>query len=325
MSGDNLSQFREAILASIGYAPDTIEPRKLHRFHSGGRPADRSGWCCFDDTRGGAVGRFGDWRSGLKVEWRSKQDAPAIGSSVGADTARRFVADFHRRQAQAKDQVRRGAAARRNAATWGNCRPVTVGDPVDLYLRRRLAVPILRVPACIQLADGLAYWEDGRELGRFPTMVSALTGPDGELVALHRTYLTDDGRKADVPTVKKLTAASGPMAGASIRLCNPRAGVLGVAEGVETALAASMASGVPTVAAYCAGALEAFRWPSGLQRLVVFGDADDRGMRAADALRLRAETAGLRCSVLVPEVDGEDWCDAWSQSVLARLAVGGSA
>ena len=90
-----------------------------------------------------------------------------------------------------------------------------------------------------------------------------MTAPDGRIVALHRTYLTDDGRKADVPTVKKLTGAPGALAGASDPARHPMRGVLGIAEGMETALAASLASGVPTVAAYCANALAGFEWPPG--------------------------------------------------------------
>ena len=57
-------------------------------------------------------------------------------------------------------------------------------------------------------------------------------------VALHRTYLTADGRKADVPSVKKLTGAAGPLAGACIPLHKPARGCIGIAEGIETALAA---------------------------------------------------------------------------------------
>ncbi len=131
-------------------------------------------------------------------------------------------------------------------------------------------------------------------------------------MALHRTYLTADGRKADVPTVKKLTGAAGPLAGACIPLHMPAHGVIGVAEGIETALAASQASAVPTVAAYCAGALAGYLWPAGVRRLVVFADADKAGREAAAALRARALAARLRCEVLTPTAEGADWCDVWA-------------
>ena len=63
----------------------------------------------------------------------------------------------------------------------------------------------------------VALNEEGAEVGRFPAMVSAITSPAGELLALHRTYLTRDGRKAELPgPVKKVTAASGHLVGGCI-------------------------------------------------------------------------------------------------------------
>jgi hypothetical protein len=103
-----------------------------------------------------------------------------------------------------------------------------------------------------------------------------------------------------------------PLAGASIRLAKPRAGRLGIAEGIETALAASLASGVPTVAAYCANALAGFLWPPEVQALVIFADNDKAGRKAADTLRPRALRAGLRVNVVTPSDEGADWCDVWA-------------
>ena len=51
---DPLQAFREAILAALGYAPEVIEPGKLHRFATSERRGDDAGWCkLFDDLRGG--------------------------------------------------------------------------------------------------------------------------------------------------------------------------------------------------------------------------------------------------------------------------------
>lgn len=117
-----------------------------------------------------------------------------------------------------------------------------------------------------------------------------------------------------MPTVeKKLTGAAGPLAGASIALHMPARGVLGIAEGIETAMAAWCASGVPTVAAYCASNLAAWRSPGAVQRLVIFADADKAGREAADTpLRARALHARLRAEVMTPSTEGTDWCDVWA-------------
>ena len=55
----------------------------------------------------------------------------------------------------------------------------------------------------------------------------------------------------------------------SIVLGSGGSSVVGVAEGIETALAAHAASGIATDAAYCAGNLAAWSWPSCARRLVV--------------------------------------------------------
>ena len=143
-------------------------------------------------------------------------------------------------------------------------------------------------------------------------MVAPVDAPDGCTVALHRTYLTRNGRKADVPTVRKLTAAAGPLAGACIPLFKPAQHCIGIAEGIETALAAYSGSGVPTVAAYCADNLAAWRWPAGVQRLVIFADADKAGREAGNKLLVRAVAAGIRAEMLTPTNEGSDWCDVWA-------------
>jgi phage/plasmid primase-like uncharacterized protein len=88
---------------------------------------------------------------------------------------------------------------------------------------------------------------------------------------------------------------------------------LGVAEGIETAQAAYLASGLPTVAAYCANGLATFQWPKGLKRLVIFADADPAGAMAALRLRERAARAGVLVHVMTPTILGYDWCDVWAQ------------
>jgi phage/plasmid primase-like uncharacterized protein len=160
------------------------------------------------------------------------------------------------------------------------------------------------------------YWDtdsDGvlSSLGKFTAMLAPIVR-GGKLIAIHRTYLRD-GKKAPVPTAKKLTAAAGLLNGACIPLAAPRGGVLGIAEGIETAVAASLGSGSPVAAAYCANALAGFLWPAGLERLIVFADNDDAGQKAAASLAQRAERAGLKCKVLTPSKPGCDWADVWTE------------
>jgi hypothetical protein len=140
------------------------------------------------------------------------------------------------------------------------------------------------------------------------------TGRRG-IVSIHRTFLTADGSKASVPTPKKLTKAAGPISGGCIPLMQPNAdGVLGVSEGIENAFAARIASGLPCIAAYSAGALAAFHWPDRARRLVIWADHDKAGIEAAAKLAERARTAGLRCDTMTPSREGFDWLDVLAAS-----------
>ena len=197
--------------------------------------------------------------------------------------------------------------------------PVTEGDPVWLYLCNRLALPRITPPACLRYAPEALYTHEGQSLGYFPAMLAPLVDRSGVLLTWHRTYLSLDGRKANVPgPAKKLMPAAGLLGGSCIPLHEPQADTLGIAEGIETALAAHYASGVPVVASYSAGNLAAWKWPP-VRRIVVFADADEpdargrrAGQEAAEALRQRAVAAGLTCEVMTPSTEGLDWADIFA-------------
>lgn len=304
---DAIAAFRTAMMARLGYAPDDIEPGKLQRFATRDRRGDLAGWCkLFDDERAGV---FGDYRQGVSETWCAVEQHRLTAAERAALDARIAAA---RAERLAQQQEQWAVNAKRIVKTWGESKPLVPGDPATLYLKRRGLAGFWPLPTCLRLHRGLPYWHDGHHLGTFPAMVATLVAPDGRLVALHRTYLTADGRKADVPQVKKLSGTAGPLTGACVPLHTAVRGGLGIAEGIETALAASAGSGVPTVAAYSAGNLAAWRWPDGLQRLVIFADADKAGWEASTQLQARARRAGLRCEMLAPTVEGEDWCDVWA-------------
>ena len=304
MTTDN---FRVAILTALGYAPELIEPGCIQRFATSDRRGDSAGWCkLFYDMRGGV---YGCHRQGISATW-SAADKASMTTAQRIDHARQVMAATAEREQQQRQQW--AANAQRIAALSAECVPLVPGDPVTLYLKRRGLGGVWPLPATLRMHRALTYWHEGERLGRFPAMVTSMVAPDGRTVALHRTYLTRDGRKAEVPTVKKLTAAAGPLAGACIALHRAAHGSIGIAEGIETALAGWSASGLPTVAAYSAGNLAAWQWPAGLQRLVIFSDNDKAWREAAAALLARAVRAGVQASVMTPTEPGADWCDVWA-------------
>ena len=301
--------FREAIMAAMPGAdvPEVIEPGKFQRFATSDRRADDAGWCkLFDDLRGGV---FGCYRQGISETW-SAADRATMTREQRAELARQVMTATAEREAQQRQQWAENA--QRIARMWAECVPLVPGDPVTLYLKRRGFGGVWPLPGVLRLHRALPYWHSAEKLGTFPAMVAPLVAPDGRTVALHRTYLTREGRKAEVPSVRKLTGTAGPMAGACIPLHKPVNGCIGVAEGIETALAAWCASGVPVVAAYCADLLAKWQWPAGVQRLVIFADADKAGCEAADALLSRAVRAGLQASVMTPTDPGTDWADVFA-------------
>ena len=304
---DPLQAFRAAILAALGHAPDAIEPGKWQRFATRDRRGDSAGWCkVFDDPRGGV---FGCYRQGISETW-STADRATMTRQQRAELARQVMAATAERETQQRQ--RWADEAKRIAQVWAKCVPLVPGDPVTLYLNRRGLGGVWQLPELLRLHRALPYWHSVEKLGAFPAMVAPIIAPDGRIVALHRTYLTPDGRKAGVPNPKKVTGAAGPLAGACIPLHRPQRGVIGSAEGIETALAALCDSTVPTVAAYCAGNLAAWRWPAGVQRLVIFADGDKAGREASGELLARAVRAGLQTSVMTPTEPGTDWCDVWA-------------
>ena len=302
---DAVDSFRVAILAHLGNAPDEIDRGRFHRFPTNGKRSDAAGWChLFEDGRAGV---FGDFRASVSEVWTAQRRETMTRAERRAMAVQMARAAEERRALQHQVWKRNAGCI---AALRAACIAVTTGDPVSMYFERRgLGAS---VPACLLLHRALPYWHDGHMIGTFPAMLAPIVAPDRSVRAWHRTYLTSDGRKADVPTVKKLTCAAGPLAGASIRLHSPMRGVEGIAEGIETAQAAFLGSGVPTVAAYCAGNLATFRWPTGVRRIVVFADADPVGANAALNLESRAKRAGLAVSVMTPTVAGADWCDVWA-------------
>ncbi len=294
--------FLHTIMAALGYAPPRAEPDKWLRF--GPR---KSGWAkLFSDGLGGV---FGCYKQNLSSHWSARTNQTP--SELAAMRQQMHLAAREREAAQRLQWAKNAA---KNAALWAESEPS--GEAVSRYLAAR-GLADWCIPNCIRQHSGLNYWhtdDDGvlHDMGRFPVMLAAIVGSDGKLLAIHRTYL-GDACKADVPTPKKLTASAGSLAGACIPLARPRGGVLGIAEGIETAAAASLGSGLPVVAAYCANALSGFHWPRGIERLVIFADNDPAGQQAAAVLAQRANKAGITTKTLTPSKPGTDWADVYRE------------
>lgn len=189
---------------------------------------------------------------------------------------------------------------------WEQAQPVQPGDPVHAYLTGR---GLRRVPDAVRYVPKKAYYTDGRKTGVYPAMVAVVRGLDGRGVSLHVTYL-QDGKKAPVESPRKVMQPVATIAGCAVWI--DRAGpVLGVAEGIETAIAAGELSGLPMWATVGTGGMESLVWLKATDRLVIFADNDANyaGQKAAYTLAFRAKSRGLDVEVRTPDRVGQDWND----------------
>ncbi len=149
--------------------------------------------------------------------------------------------------------------------------------------------------------------EDGEFCGRFPAMLAVVRVPKG-ICALHRTFLSPTGDKADVPAPRKILGSLPD--GAAVQLA-AHVDELGIAEGIETALSATALFNVPCWAAINSNGLAKWSPPEGVKSVVIFGDNDAKfgGHQAAFALAHRLACRGLAVRVEIPSSVGDDWND----------------
>lgn len=190
-------------------------------------------------------------------------------------------------------------------------RVMELAEPLrqSAYLRSR---GIVEPPPGLYCVRRLDYYEDGKVVGAYPAILAPLTR-DGKLVTVQATYL-HGGRKAPVPHPKKtLPGAYETINGASVVMRKWAGGdePLGFAEGVETAISASIMWGVPVRACLSTSGLKSVLWPSGLKRAIVFADNDESlaGHAAAWQLAHRLKVAGVSVKVVFPPEPGTDWND----------------
>lgn len=181
--------------------------------------------------------------------------------------------------------------------------PVPQIDP-DRLARQKTAAEIWArsIPIAGTLAEtyllsrGLTY--DGDALRFYPggrAMVAMITDAiTGEAIGIHRTFLDHVGNR----TKKMMLGAA---AGGVVRLSGDDevTSGLGVAEGIETALAVPFR---PVWACLSAGQLAAFPVLAGIEALTIFADQDKAGLDAANACGERWHAAEREVTMAAPLV-----------------------
>ena len=263
-----------------------------------------------------------------RFRWDNKEGSgsyicAACGAGTGFQLAQRFVGgefadvagkidallgnikhDPAQRPALSDDEKRAGLRR-----LYAESAPIRDGDLASVYLASR-GFPGPTMPCDLRFAPRIYDGQGGLR----PAMVAVVRDAEGKPANLHRTFLAPDGMsKADCAEPRKIMPGSIP-AGAAVRLAAPTmAGELGIAEGIETALACERLFDLPVWSAINAGGMAKWAPPPGVSDVAIFGDCDESftGQAAAYALARRLVADGVSVVVRIPDTMGQDWADVW--------------
>lgn len=146
-------------------------------------------------------------------------------------------------------------------------------------------------------------------------MVARIADVSGRGVNLHLTYLTKNGDKAKVDVQKRVMRGTLP-AGCAIQLWKPQE-VMGIAEGIETAMSAAIIFKMPVWAAVNGACLAKWEPPPVAKKIIVFGDNDSSftgQMRAYELANRLVVQHRLAVEVEIPPCEGDDWNDVINSS-----------
>jgi hypothetical protein len=184
---------------------------------------------------------------------------------------------------------------------WCKAGPVA-GTVAERYLtaHRGLSGPF---PPSLRFAPAIFQ---PRLRRRLPALLAAVQAPDRRVIAVQATWLLPDGSKA-LPATPRWTF--GMIGDGAVRL-GAATGKLGLAEGVEDALAVSQLSRLSQLSCWaCLGAarMHRARIPDGVRELHIFADDDEAGRTAAERTARIHRDAGRRVFVRLPPVGFKDW------------------
>ena len=301
--------------------------RRQGRYWVAGDLDGARGRSLFVRLRGpGTPGKFTDAATGEHGDLldliRHRSHAPSLRAALAE--ARAFLAlpaspaASDRMTAPASDEPYDATEAARRL--WRRCRPVDASH-AERYLHAR-GLARCRF-AALRFHPELRYRE-GSSVRRLPALVAAVTGGDGTVTGVQRTWL--DPRRPAKAAVADPRKALGRVYGLAVRfgaVSPDDDAALVVGEGIETVLSLiAAAPEITAAAALSAGSLGAFAPPPGVARLVIARDNDEDGALAAERLAQRCARAGVAATVVVPAGNdfNDDLVDFGAAALRARLA-----
>ena len=231
------------------------------------------------------------------------------------------------------EEKRRRARMQRAGEVWEDAGPVD-GTLGEQYLEGRgLPRPPEGWGPSLRFHGGLSYELEPFERPVFPCLVARVDDIGGDLCGVWRVYLDPEtGRKAKV---EKPKLGLGATKGGGVRLggSGPH---IGMAEGIETALAVSWITGhrFPVWAGLSTSGVAGLDIPLFVERITAFPDGDSMagrkngeyvprpvppGLAAAQTLIERAHAAGLGGTIQNPPSSSDpqgkaDFLDVWNKT-----------
>ena len=303
----------------------------LHGSRSSSLQVDPAGsFHCFGCGAHGDVITWVMRTEGCDFRQAALRCAAEAGVTLDGDPGERRVLPPPPRPPERDDTARIGRALE----IWEQTKPIEAGSPQARYLEGRGLWPLPEDAHAVLRAGTRRYPPDGEGLerrwpagrGRHPVMVARISAPGRKITAVHCTFLAPrEGGGVGKLVVDEDHPAKlvfGPLPeGAAIRLFPP-AEAMGVAEGIETALAAALLfAPLPVWAAVSAGGVAKWVPPQVARAVTIFADRDKpyrhgrvsrpegEGLHAARRLAARLQERGLETTMRVPLEPAGDYAD----------------
>lgn len=244
----------------------------------------------FVNDRKGHFWCFGCGAHGDAIAWFMRHRRMTFEGAVEALAGEKPPSDAQRFEDNIKSRAAEAAADRwkgpypldedqrsrqsRAQAIWYNAKSFE-GSLGETYLRSR-SITLRRWPSSLAFTpDAWHGWERTRR----PALIGCVQDAEGGVTAVQTIFLRPDGRgKAGITPPKPVT---GPMVNGAVRL-GDAAPMLGIAEGIETALSARQIFSLPVWATLGASRLGAVKLPDIVREVIIFADNGESGRAAAD-------------------------------------------
>ncbi len=147
----------------------------------------------------------------------------------------------------------------------------------------------------VRFHSSAKYFEDQKVVAHCPCLVIRISDSNEKFIGIQQIFLDEDGNKAPVASPKKIL---GKTTDGRIIL-GSQSDVIAIAEGIETAMAVYLATGITTYACVSANGLRNFSLPANVTEVHIFGDNDLNGVGQGAAFEAASKIAKKKTKVFV--------------------------